>query len=284
LQIGAANDPLLFRKLPGKVGKLFESVSSYLNITKMKRIIYLAFLMPLFLVSCEKTPEARFSTNTTEPVVGQDVFFKNSSHNAKNYEWDFGDGFISNEENPVHFYQGTGTFEVTLTVTGKSGITDVAKLTLYVVIPTLLEIEVREYYDDYAVPDASVILYPSITDWDAQTNSVAEGFTDGAGIVVFAELDPYAYYVDVWEQNHDNYTLAEEDYQTYIRTPDVLRNRINRFIAWVDYVEHKGTEKGAKRAKIIGFERKHEIKRQPEVSSDTEGWQELYEKSIKVKK
>ncbi len=252
---------------------------------KMKRIIYLALLLPLILISCEKTPVAHFSTNTNEPEVGQDVVFNNSSENAKSYEWDFGDGFTSTERNPIHWYSGTGTYEVTLTVFGKGGTEDVAKLTLYVVIPTLLEIEVREYYDDYAVAGASVVLYPSITDWDAETNSVAEGFSDDGGFIVFAGLENYSYYVDVWEQNHDNYTLRDEDYATFIRTPDVVPNKITRFIAWVDYVEHtKGELKGKRTARILSLQRKPAPRNQPEVSSDTEGWEELYKRSIRIKK
>jgi PKD repeat protein len=254
----------------------------------MKRIIFFALFLPLLLVSCHKDPEppeAHFSTNTIEPEVGQNVLFTNESINGTGYEWDFGDGFTSSERDPVHWYSSNGTYDVILTVFGEEGMSDQAQITLTVVIPTLLEIEVREYYDEYIVPDASVLLYPSITDWDNQLNSVAEGFTDEDGITVFAGLDNYAYYVDVWEQNHDNYTLRDEDYMTFIRTPDVIPHKINRFIAWVDYVEHtKGALRGTKSARIIGFERKAEVKRQPESGVDTEGWQELLKRSVQVKK
>lgn len=255
----------------------------------MKRIIFLAFLIPLFLVSCHKhedlIPVAKFSADTDNPVVGQDVYFYNESHNGVTYKWDFGDGFISNDKEPIHYFAANGVYNVTLTVVSGSGLESVAALDINVVIPTLLEIEVREYYDDYAVPDASVLLYESITDWDNQANSVAEGFTDQDGFVVFAGLGSYPYYVDVWEQNHDNYTLRQEDYQTFIRTPDVLPNKINRFIAWVDYVEHtKGALKGTRTARIVKMERKLPARNQPEASSDTTGWQELYKKAIKIKK
>ena len=37
------------------------------------------------------------------------------------YSWDFGDGSTSNEENPVHNYNSTGTYTVTLTVTDAIG-------------------------------------------------------------------------------------------------------------------------------------------------------------------
>lgn len=242
----------------------------------MKRIIYLSLVLPLFLLSCESTPEAHFYTDTIEPEVGHEVLFTNDSQNATRFEWDFGDGYISNDENPGHIYTGTGTFEVTLTAISKSGLDDKATLTLEVMIPTLLEIEVREYYDEYTVPDASVILYSSLTDWDAQKNKVSEGFTDANGIVVFSNLDPFVFYVDVWEQDHDNYTLRDEDVG-FIRTPEILPHKINRFIAWVDYVEHgKGIARGARTAIIKKLERKAVDKRHPEAGSGSQDWQELY--------
>ncbi|TAL73114.1 MAG: PKD domain-containing protein [Bacteroidetes bacterium] len=246
----------------------------------MKKLLYLSLVLPLFLFSCKSIPEAHFHTDTVTPEVGKDVFFTNDSHNASRFKWDFGDGIISNDENPVHYYSGTGPFEVTLTAISKSGLEDQAKLSLNVVIPTLLEIEVREYYQEYVVPDASVILYSSITDWDAQTNKISEGLADAGGIVVFSNLDPYVYYVDVWEKTHDNYTLRNEDVG-FVRTPEILPNQINRFIAWVDIANHG---KGTRNLLIKKFERKSTNKRQPGADEGTEGWQELYAKSIHKKK
>jgi hypothetical protein len=249
----------------------------------MKRIIYLALVLTAFLLSCEENPVANFSTNTIDPVVGQEVFFYNSSSHAERVEWDFGDGYISNEGNPVHIYNATGTFEVTLTVTSKNGLEDKASIILNVIIPTLLEIEVREYYDEYTVSGASVILYPTISDWDAQTNMVIEGFTDDDGIVVFSNLDPFVYYVDVWEATHDNYTLRDEDVG-FIRTPEVIPNKITRFIAWVDYVDHgKGIARGSRQMVIKKLERVVTAKKQPPVYSVIDNWKELYDKSIKKK-
>ncbi len=249
----------------------------------MKKIFFLCLATALLLTSCEKTPEADFYTDTIEPVVGHEVFFTNNSHNAKQFDWDFGDGFGSSEENPVHIFTGTGTFEVTLTVTSKNGLTDQASLTLEVLIPTLLEIEVREWYDEYTVGGASVYLFTSITDWDAAVNEIAQGFTDANGLVVFSGLDPFVYYVDVWEQNHDNYTLRNEDVG-FIRTPEILPNHINRFVAWVDYVEHgKGSGREGRKAVIKKLERKPQSRLLRQADGDTSGWEELYKRSIKIK-
>jgi PKD repeat protein len=90
------------------MARILNLYSGTNKIKKMKRIIYLSLVLTLFLFSCKSTPEAHFYTDTIEPEVGQDVVFTNDSHNATKFEWDFGDSFSSNEENPVHYYTATG--------------------------------------------------------------------------------------------------------------------------------------------------------------------------------
>ncbi|MCX6325128.1 MAG: PKD domain-containing protein [Bacteroidia bacterium] len=247
----------------------------------MKKIFYLALVLPLIIFSCQSTPEAHFYTDTIEPEVGHKVLFTNDSHNAKRFEWDFGDGFISNEESPNHIFNITGIFEVTLTAISKSGLDDKATLTLEVIVPTLLEIEVLEYYNETPVADASVYLFSSISDWEkhSQNNLISEGYTDGNGIIVFSNLDPLVYFVDVWEQNYDNYAFRNEiNYLDYLSTPVMLPHQINKFIAWVDYYADKGIGEGRGTRSVIikKLERKVTEKRQPAEDSGTEGWQELY--------
>lgn len=248
----------------------------------MKKSFYLILLLPVMLFSCESFPEADFNVDLIDPEVGEEVYFTNRSHNAVDYEWDFGDGYISYEPNPVHIFTGTGSFEVILTVYSTSGESDQASIIIDVMVPTLLEIEVREYYDDYIVPDASVRLYPTLPDWEDQTNMETEGYTDQYGIVVFSHLDPYVYYADIWEQNHDNYDIKDYDV-SLIRTPEIIPHKINRFIALVDYVEHGKGERTRDRSFVIKkLERKTTRTSVPSLPTD-ENWQELYKKSIRVK-
>lgn len=261
-----------------KHGTLFEIELLYFNHTVMKKIIFLSVILPLVLVSCEMSPRAYFSASPGDPVVGEDVWFTNESENAIDYEWDFGDGYISDEPNPIHRFTSTGVYNVKLKVWSSGGLSDVASLDLDVKIPTLLEVEVLEYYDLYPVEGASVILYPRLIDWEKEENSVNEGFTDQEGKTVFADLDKIVYYADVWEENHDNYTLAEEDVG-FIRTPEVMPHRINRFVAYVDYVERaKGSGKRDGRMVIRKIERKADDRPQAVASDDITGWEKLYEK------
>jgi hypothetical protein len=251
----------------------------------MKKTIYLSLLLSAFLISCEKTPVAQFHTDTVKPEVGHTVLFNNDSQNATKFEWDFGDGYISTDANPAHIYTATGPYEVTLKAISKSGLSDQAKISLDVKIPTLLEVEVREYYQDYAVPNADVWLYTSIIDWDLHNdNFISVGRTDANGFVVFSGLDPFVYYVDVYEQNHDNYLLRNEKdgISKYIRTSEIIPNQINRFIAWVDYYVAKGSgNRSTSRSLVIKkLERKVSEKGSLSTTGGTEGWQELYNRRV----
>lgn len=250
----------------------------------MKKLFYLSLILPLILYSCESEPVAMFSVENAEPEVGQEVIFTNESDNANSFEWDFGDGYISEEKNPVHVYTSTGTFDVLMTAYSRKNLTSQATVTIKVQVPTLLEIEVVEWYQEYVVPGASVRLYSSLTDWDAETNVESEGFTDNYGIVVFSNLGPYVYYVDVWEATHDNYQLKTEDI-SFIRTSEVTPHRINRFVAWVDVAVHssKGERAREKSYVIRKIERKTDEKEQFTMADSNSDWQVLFARSIKVK-
>ena len=50
------------------------------------------------------------------------------------WDWDFGDGNTSNQQNPSHTYANPGTYTVTLTVTGPNGCTNTVVFNNYIVI------------------------------------------------------------------------------------------------------------------------------------------------------
>lgn len=68
-------------------------------------------------VECQ-APEAIFSINGSGLYqLFQDV----STNNPESWLWDFGDGTISNEQNPFHEYEEGGSYEVCLTVANACG-------------------------------------------------------------------------------------------------------------------------------------------------------------------
>lgn len=98
----------------------------------MKRI-KTAIFISVFLVgtgfwSCEQEIEPEYfpstetdfsySATTLHYVIGEEIQFRNLSAKGSSWEWDFGDGTTSNEENPVHQYDEPGTYTVSLKVDG----------------------------------------------------------------------------------------------------------------------------------------------------------------------
>lgn len=206
----------------------------------MKRVLILTAAAALMMLnSCDIQPKSHFFADKIKAEIGEDIFFFNRSYNATDYEWDFGDGTFSNAYEPSHAYNGSGIFTVILTAYSKSGSIDKSYLDIEIISPTMLEIEVLEYYDQYPVSGASVILYPTEKDWDNETNAIVEGFTNASGKVVFTNLQPRVYFVDVWHSTHNNYTLRDED-TGFIRTDQLEKNQLNKSIAWVDYTGTKG--------------------------------------------
>jgi hypothetical protein len=211
----------------------------------MRRILLFIPVLLVLLYSCNDDPDphADFRVSATLVEVNENIRFTNTSLNAMDVEWDFGDGFVSNVYNPVHFYDKPGVYEVRLTVWSRGNKVSTAYQTIEVIYPTAtLDIEVLEYYMEYPVADASVILYGSYMDWMDELNPIIEGFTDVDGIVVFTGLPAKEYFVDVWEANHDNYSLAEDDVG-FISTGVLYPGEINYFTAWVDY--YPPTKSGA---------------------------------------
>ncbi len=73
------------------------------------------------------TPTANFTASSTSGVAPLPVTFSNTSTNAINYSWNFGDGITDTAQNPSHTYASAGNYTVTLTATGSSGTTPSTK-------------------------------------------------------------------------------------------------------------------------------------------------------------
>ena len=73
-------------------------------------------------------PTADFTYSPTHPTDLETVTFTDSSSDTDgdiaSYEWDFGDGNTSNDQNPTHEYADNGTYTVKLIVKDDDGATD----------------------------------------------------------------------------------------------------------------------------------------------------------------
>lgn len=66
-------------------------------------------------------PVANFTSNATQGYAPLTVQFTDSSENATEWKWDFGDRTYSTERNPVHTYNKAGRYTVSLTVENANG-------------------------------------------------------------------------------------------------------------------------------------------------------------------
>ncbi len=194
-------------------------------------------------------PQAGFNVYTDVPTAdgpvafetdivfyGEQVEFDNTSLDGVSYLWDFGDGYTSEATSPIYSYDTPGVYDVTLTAYGPGGEEDEVTKTIEVAdfINSVLRITVLEYIDEYAVPGTSVLLYETLDDWDNQTNPSEDVLTSPLGKCVFQALENQRYYVDAWEEDHDNWTLGAED-AGFIETQILEPGYIHDFIAYVDY-------------------------------------------------
>lgn len=95
----------------------------------MRKSIYQLGLWSLILTlvfACEEDPvEAELPTASFQYEIGETNFlsvtFENFSQNYDSSAWDFGDGEVSTQKDPVHEYDAAGSYEVKLVVTAASG-------------------------------------------------------------------------------------------------------------------------------------------------------------------
>ena len=93
-------------------------------------------------------PVVDFTANVTEEVRPMTVQFTDlSTYEPYQWYWDFGDGYDSTEQNPVHTYKYEGTYAVTLTawnVNGQNSTTKTGYITVNLPqLPTLRDLHIQ---------------------------------------------------------------------------------------------------------------------------------------------
>ena len=88
----------------------------------MKSLHLLSFLfIGVLLQSCYKDPVANFEYYYVDNLAPADVSFTNLSSEADKFQWDFGDGSVSSDENPEHAFYNWTNPSVTLVAKGRGG-------------------------------------------------------------------------------------------------------------------------------------------------------------------
>lgn len=89
---------------------------------KKSLLIVCVLVCAVIFSACVREPEAGFSYDLTSMVAQKAIQFTNLSSNATQYEWNFGDGTeLVNSINPVHTYERSGSYTVSLTAIGEDG-------------------------------------------------------------------------------------------------------------------------------------------------------------------
>ncbi len=78
-------------------------------------------LMVAAYVTVDGPPTAAFSAADSSGQAPFEVTFSDASTGADSWAWDFGDGFTSTAQDPVHTYSADGTFTVVLIATNACG-------------------------------------------------------------------------------------------------------------------------------------------------------------------
>jgi len=112
----------------------------------------LFFMASLFMWSCTEEPvrpEWPLSALIFHSVKDKQVAFTALTHSAVSWQWDFGDGNSSTEQNPVHVYDEGGYYVATLTAKDKSGSSTTAEVKLAIALTPYALLTGDHTADDY---------------------------------------------------------------------------------------------------------------------------------------
>lgn len=99
-------------------------------------------------VTGPRNPKAKIEINKKEVrFIGENSLDENGC--IVKYEWDFGDGSMSTEINPIHIYKETGNFDVTLKVTDNEGLIGIDSDTVSIEEESTIEYQEKEPNDSF---------------------------------------------------------------------------------------------------------------------------------------
>jgi gliding motility-associated-like protein len=151
-------------------------------------------------------PQPRPQFSAQDVCFGVPTVFNNQSTiqsgSIQQHDWDFGDGDISNQQNPSHLYANTGTYQIELKLTSDLGCTDSLQKTFTVFpLPTATSSSTIACYDEN---NASAIVYPF-----AGTPPYTVLWSDGQTTETAAYLYAGNYDVTVSDANNCTVTISE---------------------------------------------------------------------------
>ena len=154
-------------------------------------------------------PVANFIQIPQVVCPGEEILFTNTSQNATDWFWDFGDENPSTDENPTHEYADTGYFSVTL-ITLNNGCSDtlIAEDLFYVSPPlaSMATVFNCDQPNTFTFTNQSVVY----TDWEWR---LPDGSTSTQDPITVTFPDVGEYIIRIWTYN-DTAGCAEIDSDT----------------------------------------------------------------------
>lgn len=185
--------------------------------------------LPIFIAiilsvsSCKKVPETDFTYSPAEnPEAGIAIEFQNTTENGNSFDWTFGDGGFSSDENPSYIFEKAGSYDVKLTATNDAGEQAKTK-TLEITEPTNLGFFIFDSTFINLLEGAEVLLYDNQIDWDNFEEPLQAAVSDAEGRVLFTNLQPMVYFI---------WALKEEAGGIWISggyTPELEQNETSLF-------------------------------------------------------
>lgn len=126
-------------------------------------LVLVLIALAIGFTSCEKddappTVKAQFEASSLAVAINETISFTNYSIGATSYEWNFGNGETSTEENPKHVYTSGGVYEVKL-YAENAGVKDSIKK-----VVTVSEFSYIVNYGGYSGEKSTISLYDKVND------------------------------------------------------------------------------------------------------------------------
>jgi PKD repeat protein len=149
-------------------------------------------------------PIPEFSADPTMGTVPLTVNFSDESYGEiDDWQWDFGDGNTSEEENPVHEYTVSGLYSVTLIVTGPGG-SDTLTRTDLIDARDILTVDVSAASDELCVGETTQLFADALGGSGSYTfswTSDPEGFVSNEQNPEVSPEETTTYFVGVDDGN-----------------------------------------------------------------------------------
>jgi hypothetical protein len=121
----------------------------------------------------EIKPIAAFEIESIDKIAPVAVSFVNKSKNCISYQWDFGNGVKSTDENPSQTFEIAGNYEVKLVVSGDHGIDSTKKVLELIDPPATIILDKEAAGIKLKEDDIAKVISVHGKDYDERINAVA---------------------------------------------------------------------------------------------------------------